>query len=162
MTTRRSITRTRARAALVVLAVLAAAVLSGCRSSNEATGDDAAPVTLKAVEGTNRYQVTLSQDAVDRLGLRTDTVHAVTAGSAGVPADVRASVPYAAVVYDSDGSTWAYTVVETDSYVRAAIGIASIQGDTAYLTSGPPAGTPVVVLGAPELLGAEYQIAGEE
>jgi len=151
-----------ALALLAVLALLAATVLSGCRASNEATGDDESPVTLEAVTGTDRYQVTLTQEAVDRIGLRTDTVHTVAAGAAGNGADVTASVPYAAVVYDSDGSTWAYTVVKSDTYVRTAIAIAAIEGDTAYLTSGPTSGTPVVVVGAPELLGAEYQIAGEE
>jgi hypothetical protein len=144
------------------VALLAAIVLSGCQGASEAAGDDQEPVTLQAVEGTDRYQVTLTQNAVDRLGLRTDTVHVVAAGTAGAPADARTSIPYAAVVYDADGSTWAYTVVENDSYVRSAIGIASVEGDTAYLTSGPSTGTPVVVVGAPELLGAEYHIAGEE
>jgi len=71
-------------------------------------------------------------------------------------------VPYAAVVYDSDGSTWAYIEAAPRTYVRRAIVVDSIVGGTAYLRSGPPVGTPVVVVGAPELLGAEYQIAGEE
>ena len=105
---------------LAVLAVLAATVLSGCRASNEAAGDDASPVTLEAVTGTDRYQVTLTQEAVDRIGIRTETVRAVAAGAAGATKGVLASVPYAAVVYDSDGSTWAYTVTKKDSYVRAA------------------------------------------
>jgi hypothetical protein len=160
MRTGRSITK--AGALLTVLAVLAATLLTGCRGSDEAAGDDQSPVTLKAVTGTDRYQVTLSPEAVDRIGIKTDTVHAVTAKAAGVPKGVNASVPYAAVVYGADGSTWAYTVVETDSYVRSALKIASIAGDTAYLTSGPAKGTAVVVVGAPELLGAEYEIAGEE
>jgi predicted small secreted protein len=148
--------------AVLVTVVLAAATLSGCRTTQEAAGDDTEPVTLQAVEGTDRYQVTLTPDAVERLGLRTDTVHPVTAANAGSPAGARSSVPYAAVVYDADGSTWAYTVVENETYARAALTVASVAGDTAYLTSGPPVGTPVVVVGAPELLGAEYQIAGEE
>ena len=53
-------------------------------------------------------------------------------------------------------------MVKADTYVRKAITVDSIVGDTAYLTKGPPAGTQVVVVGAPELLGAEYEIAGEE
>ena len=153
---------TKAGASLVVLVVLAATLLTGCRGSEEAEGDDQSPVTLEAVAGTDRYQVTLSPEAVDRIGIKTDTVHAVTARAVGVPKGVKASVPYAAVVYDADGSTWAYTVVEADSYVRSALEIASIEGDTAYLRAGPAKGTAVVVVGAPELLGAEYEIAGEE
>jgi hypothetical protein len=162
MTTGRPTTKARTRAVLALLAVLAVCTLSGCRAGVEAAGDDASPVTLEAVTGTDRYQVTLTQEAIDRIGIRTATVGAVAAGSAGATKGVLARVPYAAVVYDSDGSTWAYTVVGTDSYVRTALGITAIEGDTAYLTAGPPVGTPVVVVGAPELLGAEYQIAGEE
>ena len=47
-------------------------------------------------------------------------------------------------------------------YVREPIRIASVQGGTAVLTMAPPDGTSVVTVGAPLLLGAEAQIAGEE
>jgi hypothetical protein len=165
MTTSGSVGRVRSlRVVLAVTATAAATtlLLSGCRASTEAAGDDTTAVVLQPIAGSDRFTVTLTQDAVDRLGIRTAMVRAVSGAGAGVAAGVSKSVPYAAVVYDSDGSTWTYTVVEGTSYVRAALKIASIEGDTAYLTSGPPTGTPVVVVGAPELLGAEYQIAGEE
>jgi len=42
------------------------------------------------------------------------------------------------------------------------ITIKSISGDVATLSSGPSAGTPVVVVGAPEVLGAELEIDGEQ
>ncbi len=155
-------TTTRRRtAAAWALGLLATALLSGCTGSSEASGDDHPTVTLQKVDGTDRYQVTLAAEAVTRLGIRTDAVRAVPAGTPVAPG-VTTTVPYAAVVYDADGSTWAYTLAGTGSYVRAAIGVDSIAGGTAYLTTGPPAGTAVVVVGAPELLGAEYQIAGEE
>ena len=145
------------------LGLLAATLLSGCHGSSEAAGDDAAPVTLAKVEGADLYTVTLTANAVDRLGITTGTVAAPAAGlhSPGTR-PVTATVPYAAVVYDSDGSTWTYTETGQDSFVRRAIDVEAIVGSTAYLTSAPPVGTPVVVVGAPELLGAEYEIAGEE
>jgi hypothetical protein len=40
--------------------------------------------------------------------------------------------------------------------------INSITGKTVLLKSGPPVGTQVVVVGAPELVGAEAGISGEE
>ena len=42
------------------------------------------------------------------------------------------------------------------------IEISSITGKTVQLKSGPPVGTQVVVVGAPELVGAEAGISGEE
>ena len=43
-------------------------------------------------------------------------------------------------------------------FVREAIGVERIDGDTAYLSEGPAAGTEVVTVGAAELFGAErYQ-----
>ncbi len=142
-------------------AVMAASLLSGCTQGSEASGDDSSSVSLERVSGTDRYQVTLSDQAADRLGIETDTVRSVPAGTHGV-AGVRSTVPYAAIVYDNDGSTWAYAVARTGTFVRRAVTVESIVGTTAFLTEGPPTGTAVVVVGAPELLGAEYQIAGEE
>jgi hypothetical protein len=71
-------------------------------------------------------------------------------------------MPYAAVIYYTDGSTWTYTVAEERSYVREPITVASISGDAVTLTAGPEAGTSVVVVGAPEILGAELEIDGEQ
>jgi hypothetical protein len=65
-------------------------------------------------------------------------------------------------VYDSDGSTWTYATAAPRTYLREPIVVERIDGDAAILTRGPAVGTAVVVVGAPELLGAEYQISGEE
>jgi hypothetical protein len=46
--------------------------------------------------------------------------------------------------------------------VRQRITVRAIEGSTAVLTSGPAAGSAVVTVGAPELLGTEYNISGEE
>ena len=69
--------------------------------------------------------------------------------------------PYAAVLYDPSGETWVYTSPGRLAFVRAPIRIDRIVGDRAFLSSGPPAGTDVVTVGAPELLGVEYEV-GEE
>ncbi len=71
-------------------------------------------------------------------------------------------IPYAAVVYDNDGSTWAFVNTGPRAFIRQRITVGAIQGDTAVLTAGPAAGAAVVTVGAPELLGTEYNISGEE
>jgi hypothetical protein len=153
--------RTARAGAAVVLAALAAATLTACRSSSDVAGDDGPAVTLTKIRGTERFEVALAGNAVTRLGIATKPVAAAphTAARPGVTT----TVPYAAVVYDFDGSTWTYTALaDGRTFVPTAIDVQSVERDTAYLVSGPKVGTQVVVVGAPELLGAEYQIAGEE
>jgi hypothetical protein len=69
-------------------------------------------------------------------------------------------IPYAAVLYDTHGETWAYTRLEPLTFVRHLIVVDYIEGDLAVLSEGPPAGTEVVTAGAGELFGAESGIGG--
>jgi hypothetical protein len=70
-------------------------------------------------------------------------------------------MPYAAVLYDPNGDTWAYTNPEPLVFVRSPITVVTIEGNRAVLSAGPAAGTQVVTVGAAELLGTEYEV-GEE
>jgi len=71
------------------------------------------------------------------------------------------TVPYSSVIYWIDGGAWVYTQIAPLTFVRAPIVIDEVDGDTAVLTSGPPAGTRIVSVGGEELLGTEFQIEGE-
>jgi hypothetical protein len=71
-------------------------------------------------------------------------------------------VPYASVLYDPDGKTWAYTSPEPLVFVRQALVIDRIQGDLAILADGPPVGTAVAIRGVAELHGSEYGVGGDE
>jgi hypothetical protein len=137
---------------------MAALCLMGCsRTPDAATAPDE-PATLEPVEGSGLVRVTLSRDAADRLDIQTAPVQTVSGSSEGA---VRLTIPYAAVLYDANGKTWTYTNPEPLVFVRAAIRVERVANDLALLSSGPPAGTSVVVVGAPELLGVEYHV-GEE
>jgi hypothetical protein len=70
-------------------------------------------------------------------------------------------VPYAAVLYDAHGDAWTYTSPEPLTFVRHRITVDNIQGDLAFLSSGPPVGTLVVTVGAAELYGAEFEFEEE-
>jgi hypothetical protein len=134
----------------VAIGVLATALaLGGCAdksSEAELTG----PAKLVAVKGRDVPQVVITdKKAIERLGLEYGAV-AEAAGSK--------SIPYAAVVYDSEGNTWTYTSPKALTFERTPITVASITGDEAKLTAGPPAGTEVVTVGAAELLGVEAEI----
>src|SRR5262249_4435870 len=106
-------------------------------------------------------QVLLTQRAEQRLGIATQPVRAGTRGPSGRHGRFEV-IPYSAVVYDNDGSTWTYVNTTGRTFVREPIVIDAIQGNEAILGRGPAVGAAVVTVGAPELLGAEYNISGEE
>jgi hypothetical protein len=144
---------TLASAALLSVGLLASPVLAGC-TSTAAENAVVAPASVEEVSGSDVKKVTLTQDAAAAIGVKTAPVTPASGG--------RLAVPYAAVIYYLDGSAWTYTAEPGRRYLRVPITIAAIEGDRATLTRGPAAGTPVVVVGAPELLGAELEIAGEQ
>jgi hypothetical protein len=93
----------------------------------------------------------LSAKAAERLGIATGAVSAAGAGT---------TIPYSALVYDKAGKTWVYTNPEGRDYVRQAIEVQRIDGDLAYLSSGPPVGTAVVTVGTAELWGVDTGVGG--
>jgi hypothetical protein len=137
------------------LVIGAAAILAGCAT---ATPAETPPALIKPVAGSQIPQLQLTERAVQRLGIVTQPVRqTATAGHAA-----REIIPYSAVVYDTDGSTWTYVNTAARTYERKPITVTEIDGDIAQLSAGPSAGTPVVTVGSAELLGTEYDISGEE
>jgi hypothetical protein len=142
---------------LVVVAVATAVTLSvrayPTASETPAAASDASRV--ETVVGSDSHRVILTAEAAGRLGIKTGQIQAAQPG--GHP-----SIPYSAVLYDADGSAWTYTSPEPLAFVRQKLTIDTIQGDLAMLTDGPPAGTAVVTVGAPELYGTEFGVGGDE
>ena len=98
--------------------------------------------------------ITLSEAGRRRLGDRRPT--AVAAGPAGLV------VPYAALVYDTDGSTWVFVQTEPLTYQRTPVDGRRRRPVTRCAHRRAPAGTQVVTVGAAELVGVETGIDGEE
>ncbi|MFL6129398.1 MAG: hypothetical protein ACJ73E_10085 [Mycobacteriales bacterium] len=147
----------RLRRSLAALALLATGIgAAGCRSGAQAEEEPARAATVEAVAGTELSRVTLTEEGIRRLGIRTAPVARV-AGTG----PVRTTIPFSAVLYDPDGQAWAYTNVGENAFVRAALVVHRVDGDTAFLSEGPAAGTAVVTVGVPELYGAEYEVGGE-
>jgi hypothetical protein len=138
------------------LVIGAAAILAGCAT---ATPEEAPPAVIKPVAGSQIPQLQLTERAVQRLGIVTQPVRDKTTAGHRAGPEV---IPYSAVVYDTDGSTWTYVNTAARTYERKPITVTEIDGDIAQLSAGPPAGTKVVTVGAAELLGTEYNISGEE
>jgi hypothetical protein len=146
-------------ASVTVLAAIAVGA-SGCSeagASNEENPETAVTVEAGADED-QPARLTVSERAEQRLGLRTEPVRPLTAQANGATE----VIAYSAVVYDADGKSWTFSSPSPRTYIRVPIVISSIAGQTVQLKSGPPVGTQVVVVGAPELVGAEAGISGEE
>ena len=137
---------------LLAVAVLATG-LSGCARPAQAAPDAyVAPAQVVDIPGSQARKVTLTALAVQRLDIRTTPV-----ASAGK----LTAVPVPALVYDPEGRGWVYTNPVYLTYLRVPVTVDHVAGDLAVLRSGPATGTPVVAVGAQELLGTEYGV-GEE
>jgi len=131
------------------LTVFTALGVAGCGQTPAAAPSEGEPAVITEVPGTDLHRLTLTEHAVERVGIETAT-------TAKDPQTGKLTVPYGAILYDSTGKSWVYTNPEPRVYVRQSITVQRINGDVALLTDGPPAGTVVVTTGAEELLGAEF------
>jgi hypothetical protein len=138
--------------------LLTAAALALAACSTTPAPDLAPPATVVPVKGSDIPRLELAPSAVQRLGIQTQPVTAAAPGTAGATE----VIPYPAIVYDTDGSSWAYVALTPDTYVRRPITVTVIRGDVALLSTGPPVGARVVTVGTAELLGTEYDISGEQ
>ena len=118
--------------------------------------EDNGPVKVERMEGIDPTKVILTQEAAQRLDIQTATVR-----DADVKGVKRKVIPYAAVLYDTDGATWTYTSPEPLTYVRHPIKVDFIQGEDAVLADDLPSGTNVVIIGSAELYGSETEFAEE-
>src|SRR5687768_1596760 len=96
---------------LMLAVVVAAAPLAACAADPVAPPAEE-PATVEEIEGSELSRITLSAKAVERLGIETEPV--VEDGS-------RLTLPYAAVLYDSEGRTWAYATPDENVFVRHEI-----------------------------------------
>ncbi len=145
----------------VVGVSMAALALSACAGIPEETASPAESVTIESMEGSELARLTLTDQAAERLDIQTAPVDEamVAATETGEGALVqRRVVPYAAVLYDRAGDTWAYTNPQPLVFVRHAITVDYIDGQQAVLSAGPDIGTQVVIVGATELFGAEVGV----
>jgi hypothetical protein len=147
-------------AAILITAGLA---LPGCtRAARGTASDESDPARAVSMGDTGVKRLTLTQQAADRLAIQTIPVREskVTPPRSGKSA-TRKVIPYEAVLYDVNGTTWVYIMPEPLTFVRNRVAIDYVEGDLAVLLSGPPSGTAIVTAGVAELYGTELGV-GEE
>ena len=140
----------RRRAAGMAALLLAGGLLAGCAGQSSVATTFEQPVALGSVDGSALPTLTLTPEAKVRIGLETAVVQQDGAGL---------HLPYAALLYKADGTTWVYTSPKDLVYTRHAVTVGRVDGNSVLITVGPPAGTTVVVTGAAELFGAEFNTA---
>jgi hypothetical protein len=120
-------------------------LVSACTSDSQ-RAEKIEPAKLEEIEGTKLKRVILTEKAAQRIDIQIAEVRGT-------------SVPYAAVIYDTEGNTWVYTNPESLTFVRQQIEVDHIEGDTAVLSVGLDKGTTVVTVGVAELYGAETGVS---
>ena len=136
-----------------VVATAATASLAACAEIEVPLAEPYEPAHLESTGPGQPARVILTEEARHRVQLQTTLVR---------PHEGDISVDQAALVYDKKGKPWVFTVVGPRTYVRAAVAITEVnENNVMILSSGPPAGTEVVTVGAIELWGAELEIAGK-
>jgi hypothetical protein len=140
---------------MAVVLLIAALPLAACSKTPDAA-PETNPATVERLEGAEPTRVTLTEEAAKRLDIQTATVSDTTVNGTQLKV-----IPYAAIVYDSEGKTWTYINPQPLVFVRHPITVDSIKGDQAILSDGPDSGTAVVTVGAEELFGSETEFAEE-
>jgi ketopantoate reductase len=136
-----------------VVALAATVSMAGCAEIEVPLAEPYEPAHLESTGPNQPKRVILTEEAERRIQLQTTLVK--THG-----ADV--SVDQTALIYDQKGKLWVFTVIEPLTYMRAAVSIKEVnEKNLAVLSSGPPAGTEVVTVGAIELWGTELEVAGK-
>jgi hypothetical protein len=139
------------------LLLVGGAALSGCSGSAAGAPAPASeqPAAVESVPGTDAKKVVLTERATTRLGIRTETVSLVpTTGTAG-GTEIRTTVPYSALIYDTKGDTWVFEEVAARSYLRKKIAVEVVDGETVVTRRGPALTAKVVTVGAAMLYGTE-------
>src|SRR6266536_285198 len=106
-------------AAAIGHAVTFTAVLADC---GRAAPEPPDPAKVMQIAGSSVPRLQLTGPASERLGVTTQAVRETSVTAAGTTA-VHKVIPYAAVVYDTDGSTCAYISTAVRTFVRSRITI---------------------------------------
>jgi hypothetical protein len=130
---------------IFILLVLVGLQLSAC-APKSATAEKINPAKVEPIDGSDLKRVTLTEKAAERIDVQTAAVQGKV-------------VPYAAVIYDTEGNTWVYTNPEPLVFVRQSIVIDRIEGEQAILFQGLSSDTMVVTVGVAELYGAETGVS---
>ena len=132
---------------VMIILIFAGFLLPACGGAQiPVTGDKVAPSKLEPIAGTDLSRVILTEKAANRIGVQTAPVRGLV-------------IPYAAVIYDTEGNTWIYTNPAPLTFVRVPVVINRIEGDQALLAQKLESDAPIVTRGVAEIYGAETGVS---
>ena len=146
---------------MTALLVAACLPLASCRKMEKEASDEGEQKAATVVHQEDKHPdqpalITLTEEAAKRIDVQTADIQDVDVKGAK-----QKVMPYAALMYDTEGETWTFTNAEPLTFVRQKIKVDRIEGDKAFLAQGPAAGTKVVTVGAAELYGSEEEFEEE-
>lgn len=144
---------------LIALSLAGLALVACSRDEDLGEASDAA-AQVHRVAGVAVSSVTLTKVAQTALAIQTERVREARQVVGGAATTFQV-IPYSAVLYDSTGHTWTFTLTGPRSYRRAPVSLDHVADDLAYLRQSLDPTTTVVTVGAAELLGAEEGVGGE-
>ena len=136
---------------IVALLVLAVLQFWACQKEDGSHHFEP-PSVVEEIEEPDFSRVTLTERAMERIGIQTAAVSEVS----NLP--LKKAVPYSALLYGPEGQTWVYTSPQSRVFVRYVVDVDYIEGDIVVLNDGPPVGTVVATVGVAELYGTEFEI----
>lgn len=139
------------RSLVIIILLIVAVQVVACGA--EENPEKIEPARVEKMAGSEFNLVTLTEKAAERLDIQTEPVR-----EEEMDGEMKAIVPYSAVIYGLRGETWAYIRnpgAESLSFVRHPITVAYIEGGQAILDDGPAVGTHVVTVGAQMLYGTD-------
>ena len=139
---------------LAILAIITSLTFWACQSHDEQHHTEH-PATIEKIDGSDVSRVTLSERAMERIDLRTDTVQEIQVKRSNRPRKV---VPYSSLIYDPQGNTWIYISPQSRTFVRHKVDVDYIEDELVVLNDGPPIGTVVASMAVAELYGAEFGV----
>lgn len=140
------------RLIVITLLLVLSLQLVACGQNSETTAPEKGPAKVEHLQGANPTRITLTEAAARRIDVQTATVTGSQSGFV---------IPYAAVLYDTEGNTWTYTNPEPLVFVRTSITVDHVEKGQAFLSAGPSSGSSVVTIGAEELYGSETEFEEE-
>jgi len=142
---------------LALMGLAGLSLLSACSPAAPAAASDPKPITIvHLTDAAAPTRETLTQEAANRLDIQTAAVSSTTVAGAS-----QMVIPYAAMVYDTQGKTWVYVNSAPLTYVRQQVTVDHVDGDNVIVTDGVSAGMMVVTTGVEELYGAEFEFQEE-
>jgi hypothetical protein len=131
--------------------IVAAMPLTGCQQHHAPHVVDH-PAKVEAMKDLGVNRVTMTEKAIARIDLKTDSVREQRVSRSASPRKV---VPHSALIYDPKGQAWVYTSPEPRMFIKRKVDVDYVEGNLAVLNDGPPAGTSVVSRAAAEVYGAD-------